>query len=66
MQDLYNSENHPKCIAIEAEEELYEDGNGHTVLKSEVVKPLKTCEERRPQYIPTYQSIYLRNWETVD
>ena len=33
--------NTAKDIAIHAEEELDEDGNGHTILKSEVVKAIK-------------------------
>jgi hypothetical protein len=40
IQDLCYSENHPKDIAIEAEEELDEDDKEPTILK--------TCKERRP------------------
>ena len=65
IQELYDSKNCPKDIAIEAEEEL-DDDNGPNILKSEVVRPLKTSKERRPQEMTTYQMIYSRNWETVD
>ena len=34
---IYDSENHPEDIGIEAEEELNEDDKGLTILKSEVV-----------------------------
>ena len=37
---MYNSEIHPKDIAIEAKEELDEDDKGPTILKSEVVKAI--------------------------
>ena len=33
IQDLYDSENHPKDIVIETEEELDEDNKGLTILK---------------------------------
>ena len=33
IQDLYDSENRPKDIAIEAEDELDEDDKGPTILK---------------------------------
>ena len=37
IQDLYDSENRPQEIAIETKEELDEDDNGPTILKSELV-----------------------------
>jgi hypothetical protein len=41
IQDLYDSENRPKDIAIKAEEEQHEDDIGPTILKSEIVKAIK-------------------------
>ena len=41
IQDLNDSENLPKDIAIEAEDELDEDDKGLIILKSEVVKAIK-------------------------
>jgi hypothetical protein len=46
--------------------EYIEDENGPTILKSVVVKAIKDMQKRRPQETTTYQSIYLRNWETMD
>ena len=37
--DLYDSENCPKGIAVEAEDELDEDDKGPNIVKIEVVKP---------------------------
>ena len=58
LQDLYDSENHPKDIPIEAEKELDEDDKGPTILKSELVKAIKDMQrkmETRDDNIP-------RNW----
>ena len=80
---MYNSENRPKEIAIEAEEELDEDDKVLTIPKSEVVRVIKDMRRkkvtgddnitqhnvlttRRSRQMTTYQSIYSRNWETVD
>ena len=41
IQDLYDSENRPQDIAIEAQDELDEDDKGPTILKSEIVKAIK-------------------------
>jgi len=46
-QDLYNLENRPKDIAIEAEEELDEDDKGPTIHKSEVVKAIKDIQRKK-------------------
>jgi hypothetical protein len=43
---LYDLENCPKDITIEAEEELDEDDKGPTILKSEVVKAIKPTVTR--------------------
>jgi hypothetical protein len=43
---LYDSENRPKDIAIEAEEELDEDDKGPTILKSEVLNAIKDMRRR--------------------
>ena len=63
MYKFCDSKNRPQDIAIEAQDELDEDEKGPTILKSEIVKAIKTCEERRPQETTTYQWIYSRNWE---
>ena len=42
VQDLYDSENRPKLIAIETEEELNKDDKRPTILKREVLEALKT------------------------
>ena len=47
IQDLYDSENHPKDIAIEAGEELNEHGKEPTVLKSEEVKAIKDMQRNK-------------------
>ena len=46
---MYDSENHPKDIAFEAEDELDEDYKGSTVLtrKSEVVKAIKNMRRKK-------------------
>jgi hypothetical protein len=41
IQHLYDSENRPKYIAIEAEYELDEDDKGPTIHKSEIIKAIK-------------------------
>ena len=43
---MSDSENCPKDIAIEAEEELEEDDKGPTILKSEVVKDIKDMRRK--------------------
>ena len=47
IQNLYDSENRPKDIAIEAEDELDEDDKGPTILKSEVVKAIKDMRRQK-------------------
>ena len=47
MQDLYDSENHPKDIGIEVDKELNEDKKGSIVLKSEVVKAVKEMQRKK-------------------
>ena len=47
IQDLYDLGNCLKDIAIEAEEELDEDVKGPTILKSEVVKPIKDMQRKK-------------------
>ena len=42
-----DSENRPKVIAIEAEEQLDEDDKGPTILKSEVVKAIKDMRRKK-------------------
>jgi hypothetical protein len=44
---LYDSENCPKYIGIEAEDELDEDEKGPTILKSEVVKAIKGMRRKK-------------------
>ena len=44
---MYDSENCPKDIAIEADEELDEDDKGRTILKSEVVKAIKDMRRKK-------------------
>jgi hypothetical protein len=44
---LYDSENRPKDIAVESEEELNEDDKGPTILKSEVVKVIKDMQRKK-------------------
>jgi Reverse transcriptase (RNA-dependent DNA polymerase). len=44
---LYDLENRPQVIAIEAEDELDEDDNGPTILKSEVVKAIKDMRRKK-------------------
>ena len=61
IQYLYDSENRPKDIAIEAEDELDEDDKEPTILKSEIVKSIK--DMRRKKATGGDNS---RNWETVD
>ena len=63
---MYDSENCPKDIAIEAEEELDEDDKGLTILISEVVKAIKNMRRKKATGTTTYQLIYSRNWETID
>jgi hypothetical protein len=46
IQDLSDSENRLKYIAIEAQEELNEDNNGHTILKNEAVKGIKDMRRK--------------------
>ena len=72
---MYDSENRPKDIAIEEEDELYEDDKGTTKLKSEIVKAIKDMRRKKATYqsttydnIPettTYQSTCSRNWGTM-
>ena len=64
IQILYDLENRPKDIAIEAEDELDEDDKGPTIIKSLIVKAIK--DMRRKKETTTYQLIYSRNWETMD
>ena len=47
MIGLYDSENRPQDIAIEAEEELDEDDKGPTILKREVVKAIKDMRRKK-------------------
>ena len=44
---MYDSENRPKDIAIEAEDELDEDDKGPTILKSEIVKAIKDMRRKK-------------------
>jgi hypothetical protein len=44
---LYDSENSPKDIAIEVEEELNEDDKGPTILKNVVLKPTKDMQRKK-------------------
>jgi len=44
---LYDSENRPQNVAIEAEDELDEDDKGPTILKSEVVKAIKDMQRKK-------------------
>ena len=46
IQILYDLENRPKDIAIEAEDELDEDDKGPTILKTEVVKAIKDMRRK--------------------
>ena len=52
-QDLYDLENRPQDIVIEAEDELDEDDKGPTILKSEVVKVGLgvPCSPRDPRFV---------------
>jgi hypothetical protein len=45
---LYDSENCPQDIAIEAEDKLDENDKGPTILKSEVVKAIKDMRRKKP------------------
>ena len=63
---MYDSENLPQDIVIEAQDGLDEDDKGATILKSEIVKAIKDMGRKRPQETTTYQLIYSRNWETMD
>ena len=47
IQNLYDSENCPKDIAIEAEDELDEHDKGPAILKSEVVKAIKDMQRKK-------------------
>ena len=47
IQDLYDSENCPKDIPIEAKEELNENGKGTTLLKSKVVKGITDVRKKK-------------------
>ena len=47
IQDLYDSENRPRDIEIEVEDELDEDDKGPTILKSEVVKAIKDMRRKK-------------------
>ena len=44
---MYDSENRPKDIAIEAEDELGKDDKGPTIFKSEVVKVIKDMRNKK-------------------
>jgi hypothetical protein len=44
---LYYSENRPQDIAIEAEDELDENDEGPTILKSEIVKAIKDMRREK-------------------
>ena len=44
IQDLYDSENSPLDIAIEAQDELDEDDKGPAPLKSEVIKAIQSMQ----------------------
>ena len=44
---MYDSENRPKYVAIEAEDELDEDDKGPTILKSKVVKANKDMRRKK-------------------
>jgi hypothetical protein len=47
IQDLYDSENRPKDIAIEVEDELDEDDKEPIILKSEIVKAIKDMRRKK-------------------
>ena len=44
---MYDSENRPQDIAIEAQDELNEDDKGHTILKSEIIKAIKDMRRKK-------------------
>ena len=44
---MFDSENRPKDIVIEVEEELCDDDKGPTILKSEVVKAVKDMRRKK-------------------
>ena len=46
-RDLYDSENFPKDIAIEAEQKLDEDEKGPTIPKGVVVKAIKDMRRKK-------------------
>ena len=62
---MYDSEKSPKHSAVEAEEVLNEDDNGHIILESNAVKAIEYVKRKRPPGI-MHQWIYSRNSETVD
>ena len=47
IHDLYDSENRPKDIAIEAQDEMDEYDKGPTILKSEKVKAIKDMRRKK-------------------
>ena len=60
---MYDSENRPKDIAIETDED--DKGPTRTILKSEIVKAVKDMRRKKAtgdDNIP----IYSRSWETMD
>jgi hypothetical protein len=64
IQNLYDLDNRPKDVAIEAEDELDEDNKGPTILKSEVVKATKDMRRRKTpgdDNIPLYLLKELRD-----
>ena len=66
IQDLYDSENHPKDIVIKSEEELDEDDKGPAILKSEIVKAIKDMRRKKATGDENIHWIYSWNWEIVD